>query len=257
VIPSSIFHTTPVVPQEGSLENRSGQAKPILWHTVWWIHLDPAVPSFPLPRAEEDAVVDAVRFLYCGQLTTRAAADLIRLVLVADRFQIPTCIQAACGALADILQQYTSASPWKVVRLLAALPDSVQNLPAVSDFLTKAQKAMSEYYKDFQALAAAPNGLSELSVSGLQMVLEGDDLEIDSEAVVFEAVRAWVRARFEGAEERRYAMAQLAPSIRFLASPPRSSRRIVTSRRWEARNAGSCTRRPSSSGRCPSARAQP
>jgi hypothetical protein len=79
---------------------------------------------------------------------------------------------------------------------------------------------MSEYYKDFQALAAAPTGLSELSVSGLQMVLEGDDLEIESEAVVFEAVRAWVRARFEGAEERSYAMAQLAPSIRFPCIPP-------------------------------------
>jgi hypothetical protein len=106
------------------------------------------------------------------------------------------------------------------VRLLAALPDSVRTLAIVSGLLTKAQKAMSEYYKDFQALAAAPNGLSELSVSGLQMVLEGDDLEIDSEAVVFEAVCAWVRARFEGAEERGYAMAQLAPSIRFPCIPP-------------------------------------
>jgi hypothetical protein len=164
--------------------------------------------------------VDAVRFLYCGQLTTRAAADLIRLVLVADRFEIPSCIQAACDALAEILQQDTSSSPWKVVRLLAALPDSVRTLAVVSEFFTKAQKAMSKYYKDFQALASAPNGLSELSVSGLQMVLEGDDLEIDSEAVVFEAVRAWVRARFEGTEERRDAMAQLAPSIRFPCIPP-------------------------------------
>jgi hypothetical protein len=55
--------------------------------------------------------VDAVRFLYCGQLTTRAAADLIRLVLVADRFEIPTCIQAACDALGELLLQDTSSSP--------------------------------------------------------------------------------------------------------------------------------------------------
>ncbi|GAQ80020.1 BTB/POZ/Kelch-associated protein [Klebsormidium nitens] len=169
---------------------------------------------------EEDAFVDAIRFIFCGHVASKSVIELIRLILVADRFEIPSCVQGACDALAGGVLQAQKGSPWGVVKCLLALPDSVRTHKTVSELLVKAQKLMSEYYKDFQARAAAPGGLSELSEAGLQMVLASDDLEVESEADVFDAVCAWVRARFKDADTRAAAMAQLAPFVRFAWIPP-------------------------------------
>lgn len=169
---------------------------------------------------DEEHFMDLLYFMYSASLPEHASQSLsscIRLLVLADRFDVPDCVDEVLELLAAFIPRL---SPEDALQLLS-LPDSVQQSLSLGDIVDKAKKKLVETYS---VLLSSPSDASFLRIPEpcLLALLDSDNLEVETEDVVVEAAMAWICNRYSDPKDQAEAVATIIlPRIRFQALSPK------------------------------------
>ncbi|GAQ80152.1 hypothetical protein KFL_000470250 [Klebsormidium nitens] len=165
--------------------------------------------------AEKAAFQEMLRFIYTGGLSPRLRTadahmrELVSLLLVADKFEVPTFT----GAVLKCIRE----REWKVSDA-ATLADSIpevltEQLPGLKAIVVKARTYIIDTFKDVSATWTSGEFL-DLSWGQVELLLQSDELEADHEEIVLEKLLVWIGTYFADLNERKWAVARLAPHLR-------------------------------------------
>ncbi|XP_021890964.1 BTB/POZ domain-containing protein At2g46260-like isoform X2 [Carica papaya] len=170
--------------------------------------------------SEEAALMDLLKFMYSNSLSTSTPTGLLDVLMVADKFEVATCM-IYCSRLLQELPM-TSAS----ALLYLDLPSSVLMAEAVQSLADAAKQFLATKYKD---MTKFPEEVLNLPLAGLEAVLSSDDLQIASEDTVYDFVLKWARIHYPKLEERREVLgSRLGRLIRFPYMTCRKLKKVLT-----------------------------
>ncbi|XP_057453234.1 BTB/POZ domain-containing protein At2g46260-like [Lotus japonicus] len=153
--------------------------------------------------SEEDALMELLSFMYTNTLNITAAPGVFDVLIAAEKFQVPSCIRYC--------------SNW----LLRNSPSTLLCLKQLSytdvfqPLIDAAKQCLVDQYNDITKLQEE---VMALPLSGIEVILASDDLQVESEDVVYDFVLKWARQHYnnQDQEERREVMGtRLGPLIRF------------------------------------------
>ena len=158
-------------------------------------------------------MLELLSYIYKGSICptfTLSFESTLQLLLLADRFGVQECFQACIDHLQESLLVITAQE----ALLYLDLPHTLQENAAVAPLLAVAEMTVVEHYGPLLFTPADPDFLS-LSLPGLRAVLRANDLAMDSEEKVFQAVILWARQKFPDLALRREVVAILVEDVRF------------------------------------------
>ena len=96
--------------------------------------------------AEEAAFMDLLNFMYGNTLTARTPPALFDVLMVADKFEVVSCMRYCGRLLRDLPMTRKSAL------LYLDLPSSVMIADAIQPLTEAARQFLAEFYKDILKL---------------------------------------------------------------------------------------------------------
>jgi hypothetical protein len=160
---------------------------------------------FPVLHAEKSPFKEMLRFLYAGNLSqhlnepTARVRDLVDLLVVGDKFEVPSFM----GAVLKALIKTDLTIPNSVV-LAFEVPEALQNCPQINKFVDEARAHIVDSFKDVTMTWATPEFMG-LSMGAVELLLQSEELEADSEEEILTKLLGWVRRKFSGIKERQRA----------------------------------------------------
>lgn len=92
--------------------------------------------------AEEEAFMDLLNFMYSGRLNACTATALLDVLMVADRFEVASCMRHCCSVL-----QNPSMTPESAL-LYLDLPSTVLMADAVQPLTDAAKQFLAKRFRD-------------------------------------------------------------------------------------------------------------
>jgi hypothetical protein len=165
--------------------------------------------------AEKAAFKEMLHFLYAGSLSpqlnepTASVRELVDLLVVGDKFEVPSFMGAVLKAL-----NRTDLTIANSVVIALEVPKALQNCPPIKKFVDEARAHIVDSFKDVTATWATPEFMG-LSMGAVQLLLQSEELEADSEEETFYKLLGWLRMNFSGMKERQRALDALSQFVRF------------------------------------------
>jgi hypothetical protein len=156
-----------------------------------------------------------LRFLYAGSLSPQFqppdanVRELVQLLLVGDKFEVPSFMGAVLKSLSK-----TESNAANSTVLALEISDTLQQRPEIKRFVEKARAKIVDLFKDVTAMWSSPE-FRRLSLGVVEILLQSEELEADSEEEILDKLLDWVWENFKGLTERRDVLEALSQHIRF------------------------------------------
>ncbi|XP_049385872.1 BTB/POZ domain-containing protein POB1-like [Solanum stenotomum] len=158
--------------------------------------------------------------MYCNTLSAKTPTGLLDVLMVADKFEAASCMRYCSNELQN--QPMTT----ETALLYLDLPSKVLKVNVVRPLADAANVFLLVRFTDITKFEK--EALS-LSLSGIEVVLSSDLLEIASEDVVYDFALKWARMHYPKLEERREVWtSHLCFLIRFPAMTCTKLKEIMT-----------------------------
>ncbi|KAI4984494.1 hypothetical protein ZWY2020_017124 [Hordeum vulgare] len=146
-----------------------------------------------LVDSEENAFMELLRFMYNGKLTpTTESTHLVGILMVADKFEVTSCIKLCSQRLIGL-----PMTPESAVRCLD-LPCSI---PMAADLSEAAKKFLSKRYEKFLS-TKFQDELMRIPLAGIVAILSRNHPGVASEESVYDFVLRWADLQYPNSEER-------------------------------------------------------
>lgn len=170
-------------------------------------------------ESEEGALLDILRYMYTGKLTCNSAPELLTILIIADKFEISSCMRDCSKLLSKLPMTLEFALHY------LELPCSVSMATAVQPLIDAAREYLATRYMN---VLKFQDELMELPLAAIQSILSSDNVYVASEDVLYDFVIRWVRLRYPILAERRQVFcAYLCPLIRFPMMSCRKLRKVL------------------------------
>lgn len=171
--------------------------------------------------SEEVALLDMLQFIYTGRLQASSALSLLDVLMVADKYEVASCMRQCSRLLRNLPMTPDSAL------LYLDLPSSVLLADAMQPLTDAAMSFLVSQYKD---ILRYQEEVMNLPLAGIEALLSSDDLQVPSEDNVYDFVLKWAKAHYLKAEERREVLgSRLVHLIRFPMMSTRKLRKVLAS----------------------------
>ncbi|GLJ29263.1 hypothetical protein SUGI_0577150 [Cryptomeria japonica] len=161
------------------------------------------VITLHLSCADGEAFMDLLNFMYCGKPKTETSAALLDLLMVANKFEVASCVHHCIDAL----------SPPTTVEnalLFLDLPPNMCMVDGVQPLIIAAKRFLVQNFRMIQEFEG------EIPLPILQEILSSDELQVRSEDILYDFVMEWTRKHYPDDDERREVLnKKLIYSIRF------------------------------------------
>ncbi|XP_020529348.1 BTB/POZ domain-containing protein POB1 isoform X1 [Amborella trichopoda] len=159
-----------------------------------------------ISASEEDAFMELLKFMYSGILSTTAAPAFLRdLLVVADKFEVASCVRH-CIVLLGTLPMTRECA-------LQYLAHPYITINATQPLVVAAKQYLAKQYQD---LFESHDELMALPLSAVEAVLSSDKLHVGMEDAVFDFALEWAHAKYPNFEERREILgSHIVPAICF------------------------------------------
>ncbi|XP_076954527.1 BTB/POZ domain-containing protein POB1-like [Bidens hawaiensis] len=167
-------------------------------------------------ESEEAAFMELLNFMYSNNLKVRTATTLLDVLVIADKFDVPSCMRY-CGHLLRNLPM----TPESVLVYLD-LPSTILTAEAFRPLTFAAKQFYSVHYKD---ITKYQDEIHSLPLASVEAIISSDDLKVETEDSLYKFVIEWARAHYPKIEDRReILMTRLAKFIRY----PYMTREMLT-----------------------------
>ncbi|KAE8777022.1 Kelch-like ECH-associated protein 1 [Hordeum vulgare] len=176
-------------------------------------------PRISIADSEENALMELLRFMYSGKLTTIEPTLLLDILMAADKFEVLSCM-SHCSQLLTSLPMTTDSA-----LLYLDHPCSSLIAAEVQSVVRVAKEFLADKYKDFHKFEAE---VLNISLVGIEAIFSSTDLMLLSEDEAYYFLLKWVRRRYPELEERRKIWScRLLPLVRFSHMTGLSLQRIL------------------------------
>lgn len=163
--------------------------------------------SLLLSCSEKVAFMDLLQFIYNGTVEARSITEQLDVLMIADKFEVSTCVNHCSRALQNSPLTKESAL------LYQEIPSTLHSNKAALSLIDAAKRFLIQYFNSFKKFEEE---LMDLPLSGIEVVLSSDELDVVSEDVVYDFIRNWARKHYPDVDERRKIFgSKLCPLIRF------------------------------------------
>eukprot|EP00897_Mesotaenium_endlicherianum_P004575 jgi/Mesen1/4145/ME000218S03259 len=182
---------------------------------------------------ETAAFLELLSFIYKGQLsesTTSSTAASVQLLLMADKYDVTTCVDVLTKNLARAAPDMSQNETAFTVEHLAPI---AENYEVVKALMLTLQKRLVKFVGDVLARGEPSRYRREfftLPKEALLLVLRSNELRVDEEDRLFDAILGWVRHNRSAIEERKMLMEELI----FLVHVPYVSSMLIRDVLWPA-----------------------
>ncbi|KAM3231439.1 hypothetical protein ACQJBY_061553 [Aegilops geniculata] len=160
-----------------------------------------------IANSEENALMELLRYMYSGKLTTTEPTLLLDILMAADKFEVISCMRRCCQLLTSLPMTTESAL------LYIDHPCSVSMAAEVQHVIAFAKEFLANKYKDFNKFKSE---LMNISLSGIEAIFSSTDIHIKCENDLYYFMLEWARTRYLDSEERREILSsRLLPLVRF------------------------------------------
>jgi hypothetical protein len=165
--------------------------------------------------AEKAAFKEMLHFIYAGSLSqhlnepTARVRELVDLLVVGDKFEAPSFMGAVLKAL-----NRTDLTVPNSVFLALEVPGALQDCPQIKKFVEEARAHIVNSFKDVTATWETPKFMG-LSMGVVEILLQSDELEVDSEEEILTKLLDWLRKKFSGVKKRQGVLDALSRFVRF------------------------------------------
>ncbi|XP_075495424.1 BTB/POZ domain-containing protein POB1-like isoform X1 [Primulina tabacum] len=170
--------------------------------------------------SEEAALMDLLNFMYSNSLTRTTPSALLDVLMAADKYEVASCMRYCSRLLRNLPMTCESALLYLDLPSTVLMADTVQPLTdAAKRFLAERFKDMSKFQEE----------VLNLPLSGIEVILASDDLQVASEDAILDFVLKWARIHYPKLEERREILStRLIRLIRFPCMSCRKLRKVLT-----------------------------
>lgn len=173
--------------------------------------------------------MDLLFYLYNGAMPGYLAHSVeatLKLLAISDLFETRDCFQECLGMLMEGLRTLKARD----ALLFINLPPQLQDRPSLAPLVTAGKRCLvKEYSKYFKA--PYREAFFSLTEQVLCILLDSDDLEVESEDQVLEGAKVWVTRNFaEGSAAVEALCRVVLPRVRHLSLSPRALLSLVL---WE------------------------
>ncbi|XP_057458918.1 BTB/POZ domain-containing protein POB1-like [Lotus japonicus] len=158
--------------------------------------------SLRIYASEETAFMELLQFMYSNTLNITTAPALLDVLMAAEKFEVSSCMRYLINSP---MTPYSAS-------LYLELPRTVD---AVLPLIDAAKQYLVGRYKNI-TMESFQEELMALPLSGIVEILASDDLQVESEDIVYDFALNWVRQKYKCQEERRKVIhTELALLIRY------------------------------------------
>ncbi|XP_076920807.1 BTB/POZ domain-containing protein POB1-like [Bidens hawaiensis] len=157
--------------------------------------------------SDEVGLMELLKFMYSNNLTATTALAVLDLLLVAEKFDVPSCTRY-CGRLLRTLPM----TPEFVLAYLD-LPSTILTAEAFQPVTVAAKQFYSVHFKD---ITKFQDEILSLPLAGVEALIASDDLQLLSENTVYRFVLKWAYSQYPKLEDCRNIIdTRLAKFIRY------------------------------------------
>ncbi|KAM3279751.1 hypothetical protein ACQJBY_046862 [Aegilops geniculata] len=168
---------------------------------------DQTQPTIRIADSEENALMELLRYMYSGKLTTTEPSLLLDILMAADKFEVLSCVRH-CSQLLTSLPMTTESA-----LLYLDHPCSTSLAAEVECVIGAAKEFLANKYNDF---AKFQHQLMNFPLAGIEAILSSTDLQVIREDCIYAFMLTWARERYPELEERREILSsRLLPLVRF------------------------------------------
>ncbi|KAF7045267.1 hypothetical protein CFC21_054389 [Triticum aestivum] len=164
-------------------------------------------PRIRIANSEQIALMEVLSYMYSGKLTTAEPTLLLDILMVADKFEVISCMRRCSQLLTNLPMTTESAL------LCIDHPCSTSLAAEVQHVISVAKEFLADKYKDFDKFRRE---LVNISLAGMEAIFSSTDMHVSCEDDLYYFMLEWVRARYLDSEERRGILSsRLLPLVRF------------------------------------------
>ncbi|XBI75205.1 hypothetical protein VPH35_068604 [Triticum aestivum] len=168
---------------------------------------DQTHPTIRIADTEENALMELLRYIYSGKLTTTEPSLLLDILMAADKFEVLSCMRH-CSQLLRSLPMTTESA-----LLYLDHPCSASLAAEVEGVIGVAKEFLANKYNDFDKFQ---HELMNFPLAGIETILSSTDLQVALEDCIYTFILTWARARYPELDERREILScRLLPLVRF------------------------------------------
>ncbi|KQJ90733.1 hypothetical protein BRADI_4g33580v3 [Brachypodium distachyon] len=158
-------------------------------------------------ETEEEAMLELLSFMYSGELKTNDPILLLDILMVADKFEVTTCITHCT----ELLSRLPMSKDYALLYLDHPCSHSVA--VALEPVKAAAKEFLANKYKHFLRFQ---DEVMRLPLSGIEAIFSSSDLQVPSEDHVYNFLLRWAIAQYPDAKEcRKILNTSLFPLLRF------------------------------------------
>ncbi|XP_076950226.1 BTB/POZ domain-containing protein POB1-like [Bidens hawaiensis] len=157
--------------------------------------------------SEKAAFMELLNFMYSNNLTFTTVTALLDVLVIADKFDVPSCVRY-CGHLLRNLPMEP-----KSVLLYLDLPSTILTAEGLRSLTVAAKQFYAVHYKD---ITKYQDEIHRLPLESVEAIISSDDLKVATEDDVYVFVIKWARTHYPEREDHRIIlMSRIAKFIRF------------------------------------------
>ncbi|KAH9303654.1 hypothetical protein KI387_008058, partial [Taxus chinensis] len=137
-----------------------------------------------------EAFMDLLEFIYIGTLKAETASALLDVLIVANKFEVPSCLHHCINALNPPVTVETAV-------LSLGLPSNIRMVEAVKPLINAAKGFLTQNFKKMREFEG------NLPLTILEEILSKDELRVRSEDVLYDFVMDWSRKHYADEIERK------------------------------------------------------
>ncbi|KAL8543504.1 hypothetical protein ACS0TY_004158 [Phlomoides rotata] len=149
--------------------------------------------TIQIEASEEISFMDLLTYVYSNNLPTAVNA-LLDLCVIADKFEVSSCLRDCSRLLQTLQMTYESALHY------LELPPSLLMSSTFQPLVDAAKQFLASHFQDIDQFKEE---MLNLPLVGIQTVLSNDDMQVTSECEVFNLILTWVHYHYPNLEERR------------------------------------------------------
>ncbi|KAL8168341.1 hypothetical protein V2J09_009840 [Rumex salicifolius] len=160
--------------------------------------------TLTINASEEEAFMNLLNFMYTNTLSASSAPDLLAVLMAADKFEVSSCISHCSKLLKEMPMSLESTL------LYVEIPSSILVGEVVQSLIDKAKLYLLGRYADItKRVGAEQEEAMALPLSAIEVVLDGELLQVRSEEDVYEFITRWGRARYSKRREHQKVLTKL------------------------------------------------
>lgn len=155
---------------------------------------------------EDEALPELLHFIYSGMFKTSDPVLLLKVMRVADKFEVVDCMSYCSQLLISL----------PMTKEFALLYLDYDHSVSISNSLQPVKTAAQEFLADkYRNLHMSQAEVLDMPLSGIEAIFSSNNLEVSSEDFVWDFLLKWAHAKYpESVERHRILIKSLVPLVR-------------------------------------------